>query len=165
MSVHADLLRQATHLARREPRHPRQASLRRAVSAAYYALFHLLIRDATVLLITPQPVRARFARAFDHAEMKQASQAFASATPTKVVTLTGGLLIPTELQQVASTFVALQEARHEADYNLATVFTRLEVNNLVARVRQAFQDWSAVRTDPAAQMYLAALLLWKRWNR
>src|SRR5689334_5589494 len=37
-----DLLEQARHLANREPKRPRQASLRRAVSTAYYALFHLL---------------------------------------------------------------------------------------------------------------------------
>src|SRR5687767_10606362 len=36
MSLHDDLRRQAWHLATREPRRPVQASLRRAVSAAYY---------------------------------------------------------------------------------------------------------------------------------
>ncbi len=43
MAFHDDLLEQANHLARRERGRPRQASLRRAVSSAYYALFHLLI--------------------------------------------------------------------------------------------------------------------------
>jgi uncharacterized protein (UPF0332 family) len=42
-----DLLQQAYHLARKERLNPRQASLRRAVSTAYYALFHLLIDEAT----------------------------------------------------------------------------------------------------------------------
>jgi hypothetical protein len=41
------LLEQAEHLAKRERNRPRQASLRRAVSTAYYALFHLLIHEAT----------------------------------------------------------------------------------------------------------------------
>ena len=41
-----DLLEQAKHLANREKKRPRQASLRRAVSTAYYALFHLLIHEA-----------------------------------------------------------------------------------------------------------------------
>ena len=43
--LHDDLLAQARHLATRERRRPKQASLRRAVSAAYYALFHYLIDD------------------------------------------------------------------------------------------------------------------------
>lgn len=42
-----DLLEQAYHLARKEPKRPRQASLRRAISTSYYALFHLLISEAT----------------------------------------------------------------------------------------------------------------------
>src|SRR5712692_5365690 len=46
-----DLLEQARHLANREKKRPRQASLRRAVSTAYYALFHLLISEALLLRI------------------------------------------------------------------------------------------------------------------
>jgi hypothetical protein len=38
-----DLLEQAYDLANKEPTNPKQASLRRAVSTAYYAQFHLLI--------------------------------------------------------------------------------------------------------------------------
>ena len=45
MTLHHDLLDQASHLATRETKKPKQASLRRAVSAAYYALFHLLVAD------------------------------------------------------------------------------------------------------------------------
>jgi len=41
MAFPNDLLEQAKHLAIREKKRPRQASLRRAVSTAYYALFHL----------------------------------------------------------------------------------------------------------------------------
>ena len=43
MTVHDDLLAQALHLASKEPRRPRQASLRRSVSASYYAVYHLLV--------------------------------------------------------------------------------------------------------------------------
>jgi len=47
MSLAKDLLDQANRLARSEKSKPKQASLRRAVSTAYYALFHLLIAEAT----------------------------------------------------------------------------------------------------------------------
>jgi hypothetical protein len=40
-----ELLKDAYHLAQRGGKNPTQASLRRAVSNAYYALFHLLIND------------------------------------------------------------------------------------------------------------------------
>ena len=47
MSFADQLLEQPDHLANREKKRPRQASLRRAVSTAYYALFHFLIFEAT----------------------------------------------------------------------------------------------------------------------
>src|SRR5207237_8369588 len=40
--IYDDLLELADHLARREPRRPKQVSLRRAISSAYYAVFHAL---------------------------------------------------------------------------------------------------------------------------
>jgi hypothetical protein len=46
MAYHDDLLQQSLLLVHKEPRNPKQASLRRAVSTAYYALFHLLISEA-----------------------------------------------------------------------------------------------------------------------
>ncbi len=97
--------------------------------------------------------------------MKQASKAFGSPQPNQLATLTDGLPVPPPLQQVALTFVELQEVRHEADYNVARRFTRLEVIDLISQAAQAFHNWQAVRADPVAQMYLTALLLWKKWNR
>ncbi len=47
MGIAQDLLQQAGHLATYEE-NPTQASLRRAVLTAYYALFHLLVQDATL---------------------------------------------------------------------------------------------------------------------
>jgi hypothetical protein len=43
VAYHDDLLQQALELVHSKQRKPKQASLRRAVSTAYYALFHLLI--------------------------------------------------------------------------------------------------------------------------
>jgi hypothetical protein len=65
MSLHGDLLQQAEHLARLEPRRPRQASLRRAISTAYYALFHLLIHEATLRVGRNPVLRQKFSRAFE----------------------------------------------------------------------------------------------------
>jgi hypothetical protein len=45
MAYHDDLLTQALQLVRVAP--PTQLTLRRAVSAAYYAVFHFLIAEAT----------------------------------------------------------------------------------------------------------------------
>ena len=164
MSLHADLLHQARQLARIDLRRPRQASLRRAVSAAYYALFHLLIHDASRIMISNPNVRRKLSRTFDHGDMKAASHAFSNPR-ADLKKLTGGIPIPADLVTIAETFAEMQDARHEADYDLSRPFTRAEVNSFEADVDQAFQLWQTVKLDPASQAYLAALLLWKRWNR
>jgi hypothetical protein len=53
MALPEDLLEQAQHLVSGERTRPRQASLRRALSTAYYSLFHLLISEATQLWKRP----------------------------------------------------------------------------------------------------------------
>src|SRR5579859_5592687 len=72
MAFHDDLLRQSLQLIHNEPRNPKQASLRRAVSTAYYALFHLLISEA-VSNWSRVSLRTALGRAFDHNTMKAAS--------------------------------------------------------------------------------------------
>src|SRR5580658_10967433 len=72
MPLANDLLEQAYHLARREPKRPRQASLRRAVSTSYYALFHLLLSHVTANWKQTHQ-RATLARHFKHGNMFKAS--------------------------------------------------------------------------------------------
>jgi hypothetical protein len=59
MPLAHDLLEQARFLVGRERRKPKQASLRRAVSTAYYAAFHLLGTDAASQASPPNPVGLR----------------------------------------------------------------------------------------------------------
>jgi hypothetical protein len=165
MSLPLDLLEQAKHLVKRESRKPRQASLRRAISTAYYALFHLLVDEATRMLPGDPKLRRLVGRALVHDEMKQASSSFASTMLPKHVAAVSGASIPKDLRFVAKVFVELQEARHEADYMLdRRPYTRNNVQNLVGDVDQAFQAWKNVRNDPIAKVYLASLLFWKRWR-
>jgi uncharacterized protein (UPF0332 family) len=51
VSLAADLVDQAAHLTALERGRPKQASLRRAVSSAYYSLFHLIVDDASRYLV------------------------------------------------------------------------------------------------------------------
>jgi hypothetical protein len=43
--------------------------------------------------------------------------------------------------------------------------TRTDAIALVGRARQAFDSWERVRNEPMARVYLAALLLVKKWDR
>ena len=162
MSLHADLLRQSRHLATREPRRPKHASLRRAISTAYYALFHLLIDEATARLVTGRDrarLRQALGRAFNHDAMKEAAQGFANNNISpKIRPAIGGLTPQRELVSVAAAFVDLQQARHEADYDTSRRFTRRESLDLVEQAEQAFTDWRVVRHSLQADVFLVALL-------
>ena len=171
MSLHEDLLEQAEHLVARDPLKPKQANLRRAISSAYYALFHLLVDEASKLVasgVDLDALRPRVARAFAHKEMKSVSRAvmFAGDSP-KVPGEIAGMRTtppPRDLISVAVAFVRLQEARHEADYDLGRRFTRQEATDYASLARDAFEAWSRVRTNRLAKTYLFALLLWNKWE-
>src|SRR5580658_9893529 len=104
-----DLLEQAYHLANREPANPKQANLRRAVSTAYYALFHLLI-DEAVGKWAIERQRSALARTFDHARMKRVCEDVVKNTKS-------GANLPPDLTTVANNFILLQQHRHRADYD------------------------------------------------
>ncbi len=168
MSLHRDLLAQARHLLRKEPRRPKQVSLRRAVSAAYYAHFHLLVDESSKRTIsgsTQAALRGLTARAYDHGTMRQASRAFASGGLPPTLQAILPQETPPQIREIAEVFVDLQDARHRADYDVTLKLTRQEAKALVDQVERAFQAWQTVREEPAARVYLAALLLWRQWRR
>lgn len=167
-SLPEHLLEQAEHLARRERTRPRQASLRRAISTAYYALFHLLIRDA-VQQIGPNLTPDLFNRAyrwFDHGAIYQVAKAFQKQT-IHIPNGKGVLIAQNDprVQFVAELFVDLQELRHSADYNPGTTFFRTEVVDTVIQLKAAFQTWPAVRITPEGNAFLLSLLLWDKWGK
>ena len=178
MTLHHDLLDQASHLATRETKKPKQASLRRAVSAAYYALFHLLVADGAKRLSPAKPdgLSLLIQRAFNHAEMRNVCQSFADGhratirnnRPQRPPPGTRKLItLPLDppLFVVIQAFIDLQEARNEADYNLDKQWNRLDVLNRVQTARQAFAEWAVIRNSPTAAVFVAALLLQKHWGR
>ncbi len=136
-----DLLHQAMDLASKEKTRPRQASLRRAVSTSYYALFHLLIGDA-VSLWKPTRQRAALAREFDHRNMRDAS---AKAAKTS---LNG------DVKTVGAAFVQLQQERHRADYDNSKVWTRLQAQAAISKSNEAFAAWNRASGTVPAQDFL-----------
>jgi uncharacterized protein (UPF0332 family) len=123
MGLAEDLLEQAYHLAKREPKRPRQASLRRAVSTAYYALFHLLISSA-ILEWKGVHQRSQVARGFEHGPMKDASR-----RTVKKQFARADAPVAAQLKAVAQAFVDLQQKRHTADYSYNKKWSRTEVQS------------------------------------
>jgi hypothetical protein len=138
-----------------------EANVRRAVSSAYYSLFHLLIRDAVVNWRHADQ-HARLARSFDHKRMKDASTATLKEMGNIPIQPTAGAdaeqAARFRLSTVAQAFVDLQQARHKADYDVEEPFQPLDAALDVAQARLAFTAWSEVGDQPMAQRYLYLLL-------
>ena len=168
MRLANDYLEQARHLARRERTRPKQASLRRAVSVAYYALFHLLCDEAASALVrgvrANSELKARTQGALEHGTMARVCRTFGSgALPTGL-----SFLQPVEpdLRSVAATFERAQTERHRADYDLQIQFTRSETLNFIGQIEAAFDAWNQVRESNAATYFLFALFFYRadRWR-
>ena len=137
-----------------------QPSLRRAISTAYYALFHLLISDG-IAYCGDKQLASTLAGIFEHGTMKSVSDAKVSEI--------NGLFDPkppaeplrTEayhIHNVAETFGQARNNRLDADYNLSREWQPDQVLLLIEGVESAFASWDIVRTEQAAKDYLFSML-------
>lgn len=159
-----DLLEQARHLANREPKRPKQASLRRAVSTAYYALFHLLgIELAKNWKRVAE--RSTLARMLGHGPMAKACAAkreelneyFATRpAPSREVT------VLRHIHAIANTFEQMHQQRQIADYDNSRKWARTDVLEKLESVQAAFESWREIHDEPEAQRFIVTLLLRER---
>ena len=154
MSLAGELLDTAKYLLRQNNNRPTDAAIRRSISMAYYALFHLLIEDAVIHLVPETGQQTSLARSFDHGKMKQVCKAIGEGRHPFL-----GSTVPDALKQLTATFVDLQDQRHDADYNRTRFFTKADARESVSRVEKALRLWSAVREGPIASPFFLLLLL------
>lgn len=120
-------------------RRPRQSDLKRAMSTAYYAVFHLLCWNTADTLIGGQsaqrstPAWRQAYRSVDHGFAK--GQCRNNATMS---------LFPQAIQDVANAFVELQVERHAADYDPLHRLVRSEVKSEIDRAEQVISDFLTV---------------------
>jgi uncharacterized protein (UPF0332 family) len=155
MAYHDDLIEHAIFLSQLNlPEDPKQVDLRRAVSAAYYALFHLLTTEAAQNW-KHQNQRNRFARMFDHGRMKTCSSKISARA---LLTNPAEISIAKDLKLVADSFVTLQQARHTADYDNSKVWSRTQVWETICQAQDAMTAWMVIREREMAQDYLFDLM-------
>lgn len=163
-----------------------QANLRRAVSNAYYALFHFLVAEALELFLGKAPAhdesRRVLSRAFGHGVMRdlcdklitkeeqQRKQSKNKPKPARRVKppvledrdvqlpVLGWRNIPLDLQHVADAFVQLQEERHRADYDLFSGFGHAEATDAIGKAESAIAYWQKVRGQEIGTLFLTLLL-------
>ncbi|MFO7775135.1 MAG: hypothetical protein R6W89_04995 [Candidatus Hydrogenedentota bacterium] len=169
--MYKDLIEQAEHLVYRDPRKPKQANLRRAVSAAYYALFHYLVQEACRTQMgtqhTVSPHRRILGRAFGHANMKKACKPFSGgALPDSLCKGLDTKQVSNDIRTVATTFVDLQDKRHRADYDLTEPFRRNEALYLIKTAKRAIETFgNCTASDEERRFFLACLWAWPELSR
>lgn len=146
---------------------PRQVDIRRAISAAYYGVFHFLSQKAADQFVgsTPQQrasaVYALVYRGIDHRTLRELCEDVQKTTlPNKLKTYAARGDFDQTLKDFARSVVELQEKRHGADYDPSLKFKSSDVNLLIATARTAIQRFAAAPSDH--QRAFLALLLFRR---
>lgn len=119
----SELLRLAAVLAGRGAGRgrPRTVELRRAISTAYYAVFHELTTRAADQLLegtTSGPSQTAVTRWFAHLDVRDLAGAATGKAGSAGRRAVAAVLSPSpDLRATADTFVLLQDQRHGADYD------------------------------------------------
>jgi len=143
-----ELLEDARHLAAKGVAEKRASCMRRAVSTAYYAVFHLLVDD----FVGHWPFgdqRARLARMFDHKKMRDAA-----FTPVNEKNPTSS---EASLVNIKTAFRQLQADRHRADYDLSWNIVGTDVENAINLAEDTFAQWGSIRAEDIARNYLLSM--------
>lgn len=135
---------------------PRQARLRRAISSAYYALFHCFVMAGADLLAGANSRSSQrylvIYRSFEHKRIADICRQVAAG---RVATDTGNPFHAT-LRECAASFVELQEGRHDADYDPSKKFALSDAQVAISKAIVAIQRLNA---SPAAERFLFLTLL------
>jgi len=123
-------------LGQSERRRPRQSDLKRAMSTAYYAVFHQLCWNTADTLIGGKsadrstPAWQQTYRSMDHGQAKN------QCMNTNIISQ-----FPQAAQDIANLFIELQIARHDADYNPLHRLTRSDVKTAITRAEDTIRDF------------------------
>ena len=147
-----DLIQTARRLAESGAAQPTQADLRRAVSTAYYALFHCLAAAAADLLTGARP---------DSPEWRQVYRALEHGKARSACQQQGGMrTFPVEIRDFADTFIDLQQARQQADYAHEGEYSEPDVLATINEAENAISKFE--QADARHRRSFAVHVLFKR---
>lgn len=136
----ADLIAAALDLVEAGSRgRPRQANLRRAVSTAYYAMFHCLAACCADMLVggvgaeRSEPAWRQAYRALEHGAARQ------RCNRTAIIQK-----FPVEIREFADRFAGMQQRRHRADYDPEADYDKGDVLQDITDVAEAIAKFQRV---------------------
>jgi hypothetical protein len=137
---------------------PRQADIRRAISAAYYGLFHVAVTAAADQVVgVTNRAKSRYGlvyRSVDHKTLRDLCEAIKKPTPPdkyKPYVSQGGF--GPDIIAFAAAVEELQEKRHEADYNPMIQMKREDATLWIGAARAALTRFQ--NADPEQRNYFS----------
>ena len=125
-----------------EPDSATQTELRRAVSCAYYAMFHTLAISNAITLIGSSPDDQRrwaWQQAYRAADHRPARTKLSRASLSN--------RFPRAVRDFGVVFDLAQRARHSADYDPHSEFSETDVSHLIDRVEIAINAFNQSPDD------------------
>lgn len=132
---------------------PTETDMRRAISTAYYALFHTLaVSNAELIAGSPESTMSSYAwervyRRLDHGRAQNNLRAVLHQ------------LSPNG-ENFARTFIDVQNLRQEADYDPNAAFTPSDAANIIAQAETAIRDFGELSQEE--RLLLAAQSMFDR---
>lgn len=144
------------------PGAPRQAGLRRAVSSAYYGVFHFTLTRACDEFIgvskRSTPEYRLCYRSIEHGRIREVcADAAKPKMPLKYKAYLPAAMLGAEIQAFSEAFIDLQEKRHAADYDPSARFRLLDARVTVETARTALRRFGDAPGDDC-RTFLALLL-------
>jgi hypothetical protein len=159
------LFEQADRLLTLYPRKPRQTEIRRAISAAYYGLFHFTLARASDEFVGAKyqsaPRYALAYRSISHPGLRSLCVDVAKTTaPEKLKPYMPAAGFGRDIRMFAAGLVNPQDKRHAADYDPSISFARQDAEAAISTARTAIERFQlasgAERRDFLALLLFAA---------
>jgi hypothetical protein len=145
------LLDQASRLSKAQARRPRGADLRRAISAAYYAVFHAVVCAAADSVVTVDKRATeqyiRVYRSVNHGALRKLCESVRRQNSD----------FGDDIRQFAAALLDLQEKRHSADYDPLFKAIRSDAILTITAARSAISQFQDAPAEERAH-FLSLLL-------
>jgi uncharacterized protein (UPF0332 family) len=156
------LFEQADKLIASQAGRPRQADIRRAISTAYYGIFHAIVTKAVDQFIgATNRDKSHYGLAYrsvSHSRLREISNEVQKSTQSNkyrpYVPTTG---FGSNIIAFAEAVLELQERRHSADYDVMVSVTRSDAGLAVATARAALSGFG--KANQQEQLAFLSLLL------
>jgi hypothetical protein len=129
-------------------------------------LFHCINGHASELIAPNVSLTTnhRIQRWFDHSKMKEICGRFVKQSLDQPLHDLIGGSASQKLQIVCRNFIALQEARNSADYDLSYRIDWNQTVECIDRSTDAIRAWVQIKDTEEANVFILSLLMFKNWQ-